>query len=295
MKKKKRFSLGQTLLHLVFICICVCYLIPFLYMISISLSSQEELIVNGYHMFPQRITFDNFRLALNQPTQILQAYLITFLSASVGTALSVLVMGVMAYPLSRPNYRWRNPITFIVFFTMLFSGGLVPSYILNVKYLHLGNSFWVYVMPSLVNAWHIIIIRTNYRQLPDSMIEATKIDGASEIRICLQFVMPLSLPAIATVAFLLFVNRWNDWMTSMIYIRKQSLYTLQYLLQRVLQDAEYMRQLAENGDLGAADYVFPTEGFRFALAIIAAGPVLIVFPFFQKYFSRGLTVGAVKG
>lgn len=292
---KKSTKLGQVLLHLVFILICLTYILPFILMISVSFSSEESLTQGGFSLLPREFSLDAFKTALRNPQQLLDSYKTTAIFTIAGMILSVTVLAMMAYSLSRPNYRFRKVLTFYAFFTMLFSGGLVPSYLLNVKYLGLFDSLWVYILPSLVSAYNLIIIRTNFQQLPQSLSESAKIDGANELYICFRIVMPLSVPVLATIAFLFFVGKWNDWFTAVLYIKSPSKFSLQYLLQRILREAEYLKQLAsENAalDVGA---VYPTESFRFAMALLASGPVLIVFPFFQKYFSRGLTVGAVKG
>ena len=179
-------------------------------------------------------------------------------------------------------------------FTMLFSAGMVPSYMLIVKYLHLNNTIWVYILPGLISAYYVFIIRTNYAGLPDEIMEAAKIDGASELYICFKIVMPLCVPVLASVGFLFLVGKWNDWNTSLIYIREAELYSLQYMLQKILREVEFVEKMAaETGML--ADYETPTEAMIYATAILAAGPILIIFPFFQKHFTKGLTIGAVKG
>ena len=293
--KSKRTGKGQTLLHLIFILMVLMYLLPFLLVISVSFSSEEALHTGGFTLLPKEFSLDAYRLAVRNPQQLLQSYRVTISFTVIGTVLAVLIMGMMAYPLSRPNYKFRKPVTFLVFFTMLFGGGLVPSYLLNVRYLHLDNKLWIYILPSLVSAWNIIIIRTNYAQLPKELIESAKIDGANELYICFRIIMPLSKPVLATIGFFFFVNKWNDWMTAVIYINKPNLYSLQYLLQRILREAEFLKQMAEENQVVEQGAVYPTESFRFAMALLAAGPVLVIFPFFQKYFSKGMTIGAVKG
>ena len=235
-----------------------------------------------------------YKMVFSDPTQIFYSYRTTIIFTAVSTFLAVVVMGVMAYPLSRPNYRFNRPVSFFVLFTMLFSGGMVPSYLLIVKYLHLNNTMWVYILPGLVSAYNLIIIRTNYKSLPVELIEAAKIDGAGELYICFRIVMPLCKPVLASIGFLFLVNKWNDWNTALLYITKPELYSLQYLLQKILKEAEYLKQLAETGQLMGGE-VFPSESFRYAMAMVAAGPVLCIFPFFQKYFSKGMTLGGVKG
>ena len=294
MKKKKKLGKGQIVLHAVFIVLVLMYIIPFILTISISFSDETSLIRNGYSLIPHVFSLEAYKMVFNNPAQIFQSYKVTIIFTVTATALSVLVMGVMAYPLSRPNFRFRGPLSFYVLFTMLFSGGMVPTYLLIVKYLHLDNTIWVYILPGLVSAYNLIIIRTNYRSLPEELIEAAKMDGATELYICFKIVMPLCKPVLASVGFLFFVAKWNDWNTALLYITDPKLYSLQYLLQKILNEAEFLKQLAEAGELMGGE-VFPSESYRYAMALVAAGPVLCVFPFFQKYFVKGLTVGGVKG
>ena len=294
MKKKKKLGKGQIVLHAVFIVLVLMYIIPFILTISISFSDETSLIRNGYSLIPHMFSLEAYKMVFNNPAQIFQSYKVTIIFTVTATALSVLVMGVMAYPLSRPNFRFRGPLSFYVLFTMLFSGGMVPTYLLIVKYLHLDNTIWVYILPGLVSAYNLIIIRTNYKSLPEELIEAAKMDGATELYICFKIVMPLCKPVLASVGFLFFVAKWNDWNTALLYITDPKLYSLQYLLQKILNEAEFLKQLAEAGELMGGE-VFPSESYRYAMALVAAGPVLCVFPFFQKYFAKGMTLGGVKG
>lgn len=292
--RKKEKKWGQIILHIIFLIMVLMYLVPFILVISISFSDEASVIKEGYSLIPPKFSLEAYKLAFRNPDQMLQSYKVTILFTLAATALSTLVMGIMAYPLSRPNYKLRKPFTFFVLFTMLFSGGLVPSYILNVQYLHLNDTIWIYIIPGLVSAYNLIIIRTNYKSLPSELIEAAKVDGARELYICFKIVMPLCKPVLASVGFLFLVAKWNDWMTSLLYIHEADLYSLQYLLQKILKESEYLKQLADTGQLMGGE-VFPSESFRYAMALIAAGPVLVIFPFFQKYFAKGMTLGGVKG
>lgn len=294
MKSKKKFSKGQIVLHAMFLLMVVMYIIPFLMVVSISFTEETALIREGYHLIPRVFSLSAYRMVFSDPTQVFNSYRTTIIFTAVSTFLAVLIMGIMAYPLSRPNYKYNRPVSFMVLFTMLFSGGMVPTYLLIVKYLHMNNTMWVYILPGLVSAYNLIIIRTNYKSLPAELIEAAKIDGAGELYICFKIVMPLCKPVLASIGFLFLVNKWNDWNTSLLYITKPELYSLQYLLQKILQETEYLKQLAETGEL-MGNEVFPSESFRYAMAMVAAGPVLCVFPFFQKYFAKGMTLGGVKG
>lgn len=292
--KKRKIAWGQVILNMVFIGFAICYIVPFALCISISFSDEEALVMQGYSLIPRVFSLESYKLVFRNPKQILQSYEVTIIFTIISTALAVLVMGLLAYPLARPNYRFKGILSFFVFFTMLFSGGMVPSYLLIVRYLHLNDTMLVYIFPGLVSAYSVMIIRTNYRSIPYELIEAAKVDGASELFICFRIVMPLSKPVLASIGFLFLVDKWNDWMTSMLYIRDPKLYSLQYLLQRILNEAEYLRQLADTGALMGGE-VFPTESFRYAMALVAAGPVLLIFPFFQKHFAKGMTLGGVKG
>ena len=199
-----------------------------------------------------------------------------------------------AYPLSRNNFRYKKQLIWYIFITMLFGGGLVPSYLVNTKLLHLGNTIWIYIFPGVVSAWNVIIVRTFFQGIPDSLAEAAKIDGASEFQIFIRIMLPLSKPVMATIGFMSLIAKWNDWNTALIYIKDTKLYSLQYMLQRILREVEFIKGMAsENPNFNAAK--LPAEGMRYATAILAAGPMIIVFPFFQKYFTKGMTIGAVKG
>lgn len=285
---------GQVALHIIFLIMVMMYVIPFLMVISVSFTDEMSLIVDGYRLWPAKFSTKAYEMIFGDPTQIINSYRTTIIFTAVATFLAILIMGVMAYPLSRSNYKHRKFVTVLVLFTMLFNAGMVPNYLLIVKYLKLNNTIWVYILPGLVGAYNLIVIRTNYRSLPKELIESAKIDGASEIRICFQIVMPLCKPVLASIGFLFMVNKWNDWMSSMLYITKPQLYSLQYMLQRILNEAAFLKQMAQAGMLMGGE-VFPTESFRYAMALVAAGPVLCVFPFFQKYFAKGMTLGSVKG
>ena len=291
--KKNKIG-GQVVLNIILIVMALMYLLPFLYVISVSFTDETSLIVDGYRLIPAKFSTRAYEMVFSDPTQILNSYRTTMIFTVVATFLAVLVMGVMAYPLARTGYRHRKIVTAMVLFTMLFNAGMVPNYLLIVKYLKLNNTIWVYILPGLVGAYNLIVIRTNYRSLPQELIESAKIDGAGEYRICFQIVMPLCKPVLASIGFLFLVNKWNDWMTSMLYITKPELYSMQYMLQKILKEAAYLKQMAEAGMLMGGE-VFPTESFRYAMALVAAGPVLVIFPFFQKYFTKGMTLGSVKG
>jgi len=292
--KKKKVQKGQIFLNIFFILLCCCYVIPLLLLVSISLEGDTNTY---FSLIPKKFTTLGYELVLKNPGNILQAYGVTIFYSVVGVGLSLVVMSMLAYALSRPTFRSRRWINFMLFFTTLFSGGLVPTYILCSSYLHLNDTIWIYILPPMVNAWNVFVIRSYFKSLPQELFEAARLDGASELRICFQIVIPLSTPVLASVGFIRFVDAWNGWQTSQIYIRNPKLYSLQYLLKQILDNAEYLQKMIASGSVSSSlqFQLNNLETMRFAMAIIAVGPALLVFPFFQKYFAKGMVVGSVKG
>src|SRR5690625_875184 len=252
-------------IHLIFILFSAAFIIPFLYAISISFSSEDSIQEYGYKLIPKTFDLAAYKTVFKNTGAIVRAYGVTAFTTFFGTFLSVIVMSLCAYPLSRPDFKWRYPLTFFVFFTMLFGGGLIPTYILITQYYGLGNTVWVYIFPTLANAFQIIIFRTFFAGLSHSLIESAKLDGASEWKIYFRIILPLSKPAIATIGLLNLIGRWNEWMTALIYIRDENLYTLQFLLQRILMEVEFVNNLVDElpVDFGSSMDV-PTETVRFA-------------------------------
>ena len=204
-------------------------------------------------------------------------------------------MSMAAYCLARNNFRYKKILTFFIFFPTLFSGGMVPSYIINTQYLHLTDTLAALILPTLINVFHIIMLRTFFKQLPESLFEAAQIDGASEYTIFFKIALSLSKPVIATVAFLSALNKWNEWYNAMLYIRNDNLVPLQYLLQRMMMNIQSILNTMQNMPVSVNPSDLPGENLRMAMLVIAIGPMMLFFPFFQKYFVKGMTVGAVKG
>ena len=292
MKKKEKIFV-----HVIFTLMCLMFVIPFLYVIAISVTDEKELLNEGYKLIPKTFSLEAYKFVFRNPMSLIQAYKITAIQAFCGMGMSVLVMSFCAYPLSRKNYVLAKPTMMFILISMLFSVGMVPSYIINTKYLHLNNSIWIYLLPGMVNGFQVVILRTFFSSIPSSLIESAKIDGAREFTILFKIIIPLAKPAIATIALLQLLDRWNSWTPSLLYITDSRYYTLQYLLQRILREAEFIKNMEMNGISisGTAGQELPNESARFAMCLVATGPMLAVFPFFQKYFTKGLTVGAVKG
>ena len=297
-KKGQRYKI---LIHLMFIVLSLCYILPLILVISVSFSSENSITMGtGYSLLPQDFSLEAYKLAFSGGNQVARAYIVTIAQSVLGTALVLLFAGMLAYALSRANFAYKGIVTFIVFFTMLFSGGVIPTYIVYSSYYHLDNTFWVYILPGIAGgAWNTLMIRTFFKSIPESLFESAKLDGAGEFKIFMKIAVPLSKPVLATVGFMTLVTKWNDWNTSLVYIRNQDLHSLQYLLQKILNDAEFLKNLSDAGmlssDMLEQAVQQPTETLKYALCVIAAGPMLAVFPFFQKYFVKGSTVGAVKG
>lgn len=289
----------KVIIHTILILLCCTFIIPLIYVISLSVTPEVTIARGGYKLIPSEIDFSAYRLIFEEPTQLIDSYQITIAFSLLGTFLSVVFMSMIAYALAREQFYYRRGVTFFVYFTMLFSGGLIPSYIINTQYLGMGDSFWVYIFPTLIAPYYVLILRTFFKGLPASLTEAAKVDGASEMKIFTTIVLPLSKPVLATVSLLILLAKWNDWNTSLIYIMDAKKYSLQFLLQKILREAEFLKNMADSPNaamlLDQMQQDAPVESMRFAMAILAAGPMMIIFPFFQKYFTKGLTIGAVKG
>ena len=297
---EKSYRATQLVINIFFILVCVTFLVPLLIVISSSLTSDASIQKYGYPILPRSIDTAAYSTLFRSPEKMINAYGVTIFISIVGSVLSTIVMGLVAYPLSRPDFAYRKGITFYIFFTMLFSGGMIPSYILTTQYLHLTNNIWVYILPSLAGAWNIIIMRTFFQSIPLSLIESAKIDGAKEMTIFVRVIIPLSKPVIATIGLFCLLGKWNEWMTTLLYIRDERLYTLQYMLQRILREVQFVKDFMQNLQIGGVqtgglESELPTLSMRYAMTVVAAGPMLVIFPFFQKYFTKGLTIGAVKG
>ncbi len=264
-------------------------------MIGVSLTDEKTLLYSGYQVIPSNFSLEAYKYVFKNPTTIIDAYKVTFAFSVIGTALSVLLMAMLAYPLTKKELKGRNFVSFLLFFTMLFSGGLVPSYILITRYLHLGDTIWVYILPSMISVWYTFMMRTFFNDLPKEIFESALVDGAGEFRIFFRMVIPLSKPVIAAVALFIFLGKWNDWFTSLLYINDPKLVSLQYLLQKIMNDIKLLSENSGNMSIQKDTSSIPTESVRMAMAIVVAGPALLVFPFFQKYFVKGLTIGSVKG
>lgn len=281
--------LGYVLVGL-FALICV---IPFYLIIVASFTSEASLIRNGYPLILTDFSIQSYLLCLKNPISILKAYGTTIGVTAAGTAISVFVAAMTGYVLSRKDFPWRNKFSFFFFFTTLFNGGLVPWYMLCVRYLHFKNSYLGVLLPLMFSVWNMIIAKSFMNSIPSAISESAKIDGASDFVIFIRLILPLSKPLLATLSLFSALAYWNDWYDCMLYITDGNMFTLQYYLQRMLGSAEAMRLVAEKS--GIALPSVPLESMKMAMTVIATGPIVLLYPFVQRYFVKGLTIGAVKG
>lgn len=294
MKHKSKFEIASNIVLLVLSASCI---IPFILLLISSITDDSTITLYGYSFFPQKLSLDAYRYLYNQISVIGRAYGITIFITIVGTSISLVITSMLAYPLSRKDYPLHRIQMFLVFFTMLFNGGLVPTYLVYARMLNFKNTIFALIIPALLmNGFNVLLMRTFFSMnIPMAIIESAKIDGAGEFKIFIQIVMPLSLPIIATVGLLVGVGYWNDWNNGLIYITNPKLYSIQNLLNRVLLDMQYLANNTEAVQSGNAVAKLPTTTARMAIAVIGVIPILAIYPFFQKYFQKGMTIGAVKG
>lgn len=293
---KKRKNKAQFFLNVFLIILCIIVIAPMVLLVSVSLSNEVDISQYGYSFIPKRIDLTAYKFVFENPGVILQAYKVTIFYSIVGMVLSVLFMAMMAYMLSVRILKGRSVIALVLYFTSLFGGGMVANYLVYTQLYHMGDTLWMYIIPGLISPWYVFMIRTTMQGIPEEISESAFMDGASEYRIFFQMILPLSKPVLATIALFTFLAKWNDWNTSMIYINNPNLMSLQYQLQRIMQNITAMQQVEQSGMSVTMDLSeIPTETARMAMAVVVAGPALVVFPFFQKYFTKGLTVGSVKG
>lgn len=288
--------LFRVVIHLILITMSILCVGSFLIIVGSSFQSQDEIVERGYSLIPKNFTLEAYKMIFGNATQLGISYINTILTTVVGTVIGVWLSATAGYVMSRKSYRYRTILAFYVFFTMMFNGGLVPSYILISNWLNLKNTIWVLILPLLSNAWYVILMKGYFAGLPDALIESARLDGANELYIFIKIVLPISTPVLATIALFYVLTYWNDWYLNLLYTSDTNLYKLQYLLMNILQSAEFLKSslakalTLDKSQLGSV----PTLNVRMAMCVLAAGPILVIFPFFQKYFVKGITIGAIK-
>ena len=288
----------NILFNLIFVILSLTCIIPVLLVLAISLSSEASINKYGYQFIPAEFSLEGYTFLGNQIGMIAQALGVSLFVTIVGTILGTLLTTLLGYSMSRPNYKLRNVLSWIVFIPMVFNGGLVATYFVVGNLLGLRDTIWALIMPLLVSSFNVVITRTFFKQtIPDSLIESAKIDGARQFTIFFRIVLPISLPVLATIALFLCFAYWNDWYQSMLYINSANLKSLQALLQSIITNITALSQQIATIGASAAQALaeMPKEAARMAIVVIIVLPIACAYPFFQKYFISGLTVGAVKG
>jgi len=285
---------GHSIL-LVYAAACV---LPFLLLLTSSVTDESTIIKNGYSFFPEKFSLEAYRYLWNESTDILRAYGITVFVTVVGTTLSLAITSMLAYPISRRDLPYRNPLAFYVFFTMLFNGGLVPTYFVFTQVFDMKNSLAALLIPALLmNGFNVLLMRTFFMTtIPPAVLESAKMDGAGEIRIFYSIVLPLSTPIMATIGLFQAIAYWNDWFNGLIYITDPKLFSLQNILNRIMSDIQFLStNAAMSARASESMMTLPSASFRMAIVVVGVIPILLAYPFFQKYFVKGITIGAVKG
>jgi putative aldouronate transport system permease protein len=285
-----RFQSYRLIVHFFLLLFSLLALIPFVMLLSASFSSEVSFGKYGYTLIPQDFSLEAYEYLFNDFGQIINSYFITIVVTFIGSSLGLLIMSLLAFSISRKDFKFRKPLSFYVFFTMLFNGGLVPWYILITQYLHMKNTIFALILPYLVVPWFVLLLRTYFAGLPTELFEAAKIDGASEWRVFFQIAIPLSTPALATIGLFSMLQYWNDWWLALLFIDDRKLFPLQYLLYTIQSNIDAISQNPEM-NMGI---IIPTQGVRMAMAVLAIGPIIFAFLFVQKYFVRGITLGGIK-
>ncbi|MDR1418818.1 MAG: carbohydrate ABC transporter permease [Treponema sp.] len=290
---------NQVFLYIIFIIICIASLLPFFLLVITSFSDEETVIRQGYSFIPKKFSLRAYQYLYKELNRIIRSYCISIITTATGTSLGLFVLSLTAYPLSRTELPGRKYLSFYILFTLLFNSGLVPTYLIYTNIFHLKNTIWGLIIPWLfLNGFNVLIARTFFQsQIPSSLIEAAVIDGAGEFAIYLKIILPLSVPVLSTMGLIYLISYWNDWYNGLIFITNPQYYSLQNLLNRILLNVQFL-QANPNVPQAAAESLvnnIPLQTVRMALAALGAMPLLLIYPFFQNYLVKGLTVGALKG
>jgi len=287
----------QWVSHIVLIILAAGSIIPFIILLSSSLSDEASILKEGYSFIPKEVSFAAYDYLLSNSSSILRAYGITVFVTIFGTFVSLVMTSFLAYGLSRRDLPYKNVFAFIVFFTLLFNGGLVPTYLVYTQVFDIKNTIWALIVPGLLmNGFNVLLMRTFFMtSIPEPVIESARMDGAGEFRTFFSIILPLSLPILATIGLLQTIIYWNDWFNGLIYITEPSLFSIQNILNRMLSDIQFLATSNLGSNTSTAAAQIPTTAVRMAIAVIGILPILIAYPFFQKYLVKGIALGSVKG
>lgn len=294
-KKPIDYKVFIIVAYIFVVIVSLCGVVPFIVMLSGSFTSEARIINYGYSLFPKDFSCDAYKMLFQNIDRIINSYGLTIFITLAGTFLGLMFMSMAAYVLQRKDFPWRNKLSYFIYFTTLFNGGLTPWYMLMMK-MGMKNNILALIIPHLFTVFHILIIRNYMNGLPYEITESAKVDGANDFVIFVKLILPMSKPVLATIALFTGLAIWNEWYNCMLFMSNEKLYTLQYYLYNMLNNATAMKEFT-NGTganiLSGAD--LPTESAKLAMAMLATGPILLLYPFIQKYFVKGITIGAVKG
>ena len=292
--RKGGISQALTIFGVIFVSLfAIGCLLPFMMMVSASFSEESRIMTEGVGLLPRGFTIEAYSLILQNPRQLVGSYIVTIILTVVGTTLGLFIISMTGYALYRPDFHQRNKIAFFFYFTTLFNAGLVPTYIWMVRYLGLRNNYLAVLLPLLMTPWLIILMRNFMKSIPYEITESGKIDGAGDFKIFLLLVFPMMKPGLATVGLFLALGYWNEWYQSMLYLPDVEFRPLQFYLWRIVNEAAALRQSLAGGVVTML--VLPTETLKMATAVLATGPIILLYPFIQRYFISGITIGSVKG
>ena len=291
---EKKFRVIATAILVIFSLVAI---FPMLLLVMASITDENELITHGYQIIPRKLSLDAYTYMKNQATTIVRAYMVTIGTTVVGTILSILLTTSIAYSMARKNFKYRNVLSFFVYFTMLFNGGLVPQYIMWTTIFHIKDTYAALIFPNLLmTAFNIFLVRNYYtNSIPDALYEAAQLDGATEFGIFTKVVFPLAKPVVATIGLFSGLAYWNSWTNALYYVQDPRYFGIQNLLMRIMKNIEYLRTGASEALAEGQAVTLPGNSIRMALAFIGVLPILILYPMMQKYFIKGVIVGAVKG
>lgn len=272
----------------------LCCLLPFLLVLGTSFTSEDAIKRFGFNFWPREFSAFSYKIVFENPDLIIGSYLVTMGITVVGTAVGLFLVAMTGYALQRPDFEYRNKISFFIYFTTLFTGGLVPFYLLVTQYLHLKDNYLAVLLPGLISPFLIIMMKSFVRSIPHAITESAKIDGAGDFTIFIKLILPMTTPALATIGLFIALGYWNEWYNSMLFLSPDMKYRpLQLFLYNVITSADFVRNSAAASNVELRDV--PLESMKMVTAIVATGPVILFYPFVQRYFIKGITVGAVKG
>lgn len=288
---------ADFVLNIIMILCTIACVLPLIIVFSASITDEKTVTMYGYSLIPRKFSLEAYKYVFKNIMVVIRAYGVTLFVTIVGSAISLVITALYAYPISRKDFKYRKTFTFIVFLTMLFNGGLVPWYMVYVNVLHINDTIFALILPYLITPLYVLIMRTFFMNtIPEGIIEAARIDGAGEFQTFVKIVLPLSKPVLATIGLFNTLTYWNDWYSPLLFVNDEKLFSLQYLMYRVDKAIMYLSNNA--GSINNATQIManlPSQTARMAMAVIAIGPIILAYPFFQKYFVEGLTIGSIKG